>query len=263
MKRQRRHIPDRAGIVKPGRGNDDSITGRRRKSAAMGMFPSIKMARMVSYTSPIEMDLLYVLDFHPQVLEFKERPFSFEYSHISECRKVAYTPDFAVRTPERTLLIECLSSRQLDTKSTQERFAALRLWSASNTYCMAFAYVSERELRTGCYLSNVKLLTHHSRHEVDARTKATIYAILDQAPFELTVGQVALRLSPASPADAIPDILHMAYKGEVYVPLHDWVVTGESPICLPYQLPKSLVPLPNHSTDIPALGFLNANERGR
>lgn len=77
----------------------------------MGMFPSIKMGRMVSYRTEIQKDMIYILDFHPQVLEYKERPFSFEYPHISEYKAITYTPDFVVRTPEHTLLVECVASR--------------------------------------------------------------------------------------------------------------------------------------------------------
>ena len=262
MKRQKRAVPARKASGNTNNTND----GKRRISPTMGLFPSIKMARMVAYTNTLGKDLLYILDFHPQVIEFKERPFSLEYPHISERRKVTYLPDYVVRTPERTLLVECLASWQLEVGATKDRHAALRLWCATNTYAMAFTYVTERGIRSGCYLANVKLLTHHSRHAVDAPTRASIYNILEDAPLQLTIGQVAMRLNPDFPDDAIPDLLHMAYNGELYVPLHDWVVTGNSPVCLPYQLPDSLVPPPNYSTDIPALSFLNgcdADEKGR
>lgn len=236
---------------------------RRRISPAMGLFPSIKMGRIVTYTTLIEKDLLYILDFHPYVLEFKERPFSFEYLHNSECKSVPYLPDFVVRTPERTLLVECLSSRQLESRAVKDRHMALRLWCATSTYGMEFACVTERQLRSGCYLSNVMLITQYARHAVDADARAAIYNMLENEPLQLTIGQVAMRLSSDFPDDAIPDILHMVYNGELYVPLHEWVVTGDSPVCLPYQLPDLLVPPPNYATHHPAVSFLNGYQEGR
>jgi hypothetical protein len=253
MKRENREVP--APKRRPTR--SDGSDSKKHYRPTMGQFPSIKMGCMVTYTSQIEHDLLYILDFHPQVIEFKERPYAFEYPHISELKKEAYLPDYLVRTPERTLIVECLAHRVLDTRATKDRHAGLRLWCATNTYGLEFTYVTERTLRSGCYLSNVKLLTQFSRHSVDAPTRATIFNILESDPLQLTIGQVAMQLSPDFPDDAIPDLLHLVYNGELYVPLQDWVVTGDSPICLPYQLPTSIIPPPNFHTNIPALAFLD------
>lgn len=231
--------------------------GKRRIGSTMGQFPSMKMGGIVTYTSQIEQNLLYILDFHPQVIEFKERPYAFEYPHISELRKEAYLPDYLVRTPERTLLVECLTHRLLNSRATKDRHAGLRLWCATTNYGLEFTYVTERTLHSGCYLSNVKLLTQFSRHSVDAPTRATIFNLLDSDPLQLCLGQVAMQLNPDFPNDAIPDLLHLVYNGELYVALQDWVVTGDSPICLPYQLPSSIIPPPNFRTNIPALAFLD------
>lgn len=262
MKRQKKSVP----AQKPKREANTTNDGKRRIGSTMGLFPSMKMGRMVTYTSLIEQDLLYILDFHPQVIQFHERPFAFEYPHISECRKVAYLPDYVVHTPERTLLVECLTHRLLDFGATKERHAALRLWCAKSNFGMEFSYVTERTLRSGCYLSNVKLLTPYARYNVDAPIRAEIFNMLEEEPLQLTIGQIAMRLNADSPNDAIPYLLHMVYNGELYVPMQDWVVTGDSPICLPYQLPDSIIPPPNYHTDIPALSFLDgkdADEKGR
>lgn len=261
MRRENRDVPAPKG--RPGKstrsnsGNSGNGDTRKRIRPTMGLFPSIKMGRMVNYTSLIELDLLYILDFHPQVIDFKERPYAFEYPHISECKKEAYMPDYIVRTPERLLLVECLTHKLLDMRATKDRHAALRLWCATNNYGLEFSYVTERTLRSGCYLSNVKLLTQYSRVSVDAPTRANVFNILEENPLQLTLGQLTMRLNPDFPDDAIPDLLHLVYNAELYVPLHDWVVTGDSPVCLPYQLPGVLIPPPNFHTNIPALAFLD------
>lgn len=66
-----------------------------------------------------------------------------------------------------------------------------------------------------------------------------------------------MQLNPDFPDDAIPDLLHLAYWGEVYIPLHEWAISGDSPICLPYQLPDNGDLLPYSNLDLPATAFLN------
>ena len=61
----------------------------------IGLFPSLKMGRMVAFKSLIEQDYLYVLDFEAAVTAFEEQPVSIEYLWEGDQHK--YTPDFLVR----------------------------------------------------------------------------------------------------------------------------------------------------------------------
>jgi hypothetical protein len=53
----------------------------------------------------------------------------------------------------------------------------------------------------------------------------------------LTVGQLTVRLCPDFPQDPIPALLSLVYKGEIYIPIHDWAISDHSPLFLPDHLP--------------------------
>src|SRR5712692_4783881 len=76
-----------------------------RGNNTIGRFPSLKMKRMISFESLIECDLLYLLDYEPEVERFDEQPLTIAYPDGPALRH--YTPDFHVVRSQHNLLIEC------------------------------------------------------------------------------------------------------------------------------------------------------------
>ena len=182
----------------------------------IGKFPSIKLTRMLSFESLIERDLLYILDFEPDVLFFSEQPLTIEYSYEGKTRH--YTPDFhVVHIGGRNTLVECKPSHLTETDDNLRKFGIARAWCAARDW--EFSVVTDEQLRTGSRLDNIKRLTAYARHAFATQLKGQAYAILEASPIALTVGEVAQRLSPQQPAEALACLWHMAFHHEVVIAL--------------------------------------------
>lgn len=196
----------------------------------IGKFPSIKLARMVCFESTIERDLLYLLDFEPDVLFFAEQPLTIEYAFNG--KTLRYTPDFhIVRTGRRNMLVECKPGRLTGTDDNRRKFAAAQGWCAERGW--DFTVVTDTQLRAGYRLRNIKALTGYAWHTVPPHHKGQVYATLKASPIPLTVGDVAQCLMPDHPAAALACIWHMAFHHEVVMPLDAAPLSTCSPIALP------------------------------
>jgi hypothetical protein len=205
-----------------------TVSNRGRRNV-IGYFPSLKMRRMVQFESTLERDLIYLLDFDPQVAEFEEQPLKIVYQH--EGKRLSYTPDFqAVSTNGRIVLLECKPHYFVSREENQRKFSAAQAWCAERGWL--FQVVTDKQLQTGYRVQNVKLLTQHARHEVEVQVKGSIFAFLVSARRPLTIGDVMLTVNPAEPTAIIIPILHMAYHHELYLPLNNAPLNSRSPISL-------------------------------
>ena len=89
--------------------------------AIQGSFPSLKLERSIPYTSTLERDLLFVLEYETQVLRYQEQPFVVTaWVEGSERR---YTPDYALWTETGQTLVECKPAALLSDPHTQQQIA--------------------------------------------------------------------------------------------------------------------------------------------
>lgn len=205
-----------------------TVSNRGRRNV-IGYFPSLKMRRMVQFESTLERDLIYLLDFDPQVAEFEEQPLKIAYQH--EGKRLPYTPDFqAVSTSGRIALLECKPHCFVSREDNQRKFSAAQARCAERGWL--FQVITDKQLRTGYKVQNVKLLTQHARHEVSVQIKGSIFACLANAKRPLTIGDVMLAVNPTEPPAAIMPILHMAYHHELYLPLNKAPLNPQSPVRL-------------------------------
>ncbi len=51
----------------------------------------------------------------------------------------------------------------------------------------------------------------------------------------MPLGKLAESLAPLSLQEAVSSILHMAFYHEIYVPLDEWSISGQSPVYMPHQ----------------------------
>ncbi|MBP8060090.1 MAG: TnsA endonuclease N-terminal domain-containing protein [Chloroflexi bacterium] len=205
-----------------------TVSNRGRRNV-IGYFPSLKMHRMVQFESTLERDLIYLLDFEPQVAEFEEQPLKITYPH--DGKTLTYTPDFQmVSTRGRTVLLECKPRCFVSSDENQRKFRAAQTWCVERGW--HFQVVTEEQLRTGYRVQNVKLLTQHARYEVRVQVKGTILACLANANQPLTIGDVMLVVNPDEPTSVIVPILNMAYRHELFLPLNKAPLSPQSPIHL-------------------------------
>ncbi|KAA3662710.1 MAG: hypothetical protein DWQ04_12670 [Chloroflexi bacterium] len=205
-----------------------NVSNRGRRNI-IGYFPSLKMCRMVQFESTLERDLIYLLDFDPQVAEFEEQPLKIAYQY--EGKGKGYTPDFqAMFTSGQIALLECKPHRFVKKEENQHKFSMAQGWCTARGW--RFHVITDKQLRTGYRVQNVKLLTQHARHEVGVEIKGSIFACLANAKRPLTINDVMLAVNPTKPTAVIMPILHMAYHHELYLPLNKDPLNAQTPISL-------------------------------
>ena len=187
------------------------------------------MKRMISFESLIECDFLYLLDYELEVERFDEQPLTLEYRWGSAA--LQYTPDFHVLRTRRDILAECKPEALIETEENRRKFNAAAAWCADRDW--TFCVVTDRDLRAGFRLKNVKLLTRYARQAIRPEVKGQIYALLVAASPPLTVGQLAQTLAPADPTSTIASILHLAFHHEIVITLDEAPISVNSPVGFP------------------------------
>jgi hypothetical protein len=201
-----------------------------RGGNAIGNFPSRKLRRMVMYESLIELDLLYFLDFDEEVKEYCEQPLSIEYSY--EGKFLHYTPDFISFRSGVYELIECKPHSMIDTPENIRKFGAARCFCDKEGG--VFRIITDIELRSTFALNNIKLLTRYARHTISNYRMAQI---LDSLSSPISIYELALQLAPNDPEPVMADILSMAYRNFVCIPISKAPITKDSIVA---KIPSSL-----------------------
>jgi len=196
----------------------------------IGYFPSIKIKRMVAFESLIERDYLYLLDYELDTEWFAEQPLTIEYQHNG--KTLHYTPDFHIAETGQDVLVECKPQALVDKEENQRKFRAACTWCANRGW--TFRVVTDRDIRTRFRLKNVKLLTRYARHRVGPGLKGRIFALLHAAPAPLSIDDVVRKIGPADPAAVTTGVLHMAFHHELFIPLDDAPILGDTYVCLPF-----------------------------
>jgi len=195
----------------------------------IGSFPSLKMGRMIAFESLLERDFIYLLDYDQGVEWFEEQPLTIEYRH--EGKTLHYTPDFHLLERGRDVLIECKPDRFVDQDVNRHKFAVAHDWCIQRNW--QFRVVTDRQVRAGFRLQNVKLLTRYARQTASPDLRGRVYALLYDPQTQLTVDAVAKTILPDAPAVAMGSILHMAFHHEISIPVNDTPISRDSFIGLP------------------------------
>jgi len=176
--------------------------------AIQGRFPSLKLQRSVPYTSTLERDLLFVLEYESRILHYQEQPFAV--TGVVEGREHHYTPDYALWTDCGQTLIECKPAALLSDPHTRQQLAVGNQWAPAHGW--QFEVVTDTSLRTGCYLANLKLLWRYSRLLVSHTLQAEL---LERT---LTAKRLPLAVLASAP-EAIPAVLHLIFRHVLQVDL--------------------------------------------
>lgn len=137
-------------------------SGRRVR----GYFPSRKTGRMVAWESQLERDALYLFEFSPGVLEFREQPERVQFA--TEDSSFVYIPDFELLLRDGTIRhVEIKPAAKLAKPDVAQRFTAIA--THYDRIERSFQILTEENIRREPLLENLKRLAYHaSRVPADA-----------------------------------------------------------------------------------------------
>jgi hypothetical protein len=161
----------------------------------LGKFCSVKSNRVLWYESLLEMNLMYLLDFDPDVKCFKEQPCRIHY--VLDGRQRSYTPDILVLRSELRQIIEVKPASKVTTAANQ------RLFQAVSPICdregFSFIVATDGMIMQQPRLDNIKALWRYARTSL--RPQHQIYC------------EEFLRHKPSSSADLAEALEFFASKG--------------------------------------------------
>lgn len=209
-----------------------SSDGDGGKRNIIGYFPSVKMRRNIQFESTIELDYCYILDYDKNVLSFEEQPLVIEGEIAGKRRK--YTPDFRVQhQKQKDIIVECKPFNMIDVKGNQQQFEIGRKWCEQEG--LEYKIITDKELRTGHKLANIKVLWRFARQPVTADAKAYVFGLLNTAIQPLTIAELASKFTTSDFQAAMRIIYHMAYYQHVLMLIDSVPLNLETLVVLPHQ----------------------------
>jgi hypothetical protein len=199
-----------------------------RGGNAIGRFPSTKMGRMIAFESLLERDFIYLLDYDPAVDWFEEQPLSIEYTY--ETKLLHYTPDFHLFECGRHVLVECKPERFVETEENRRKFAVAQEWCEKQGW--EFRVLTDKQVRSGFRLQNVKLLAQYARQKVDIVIRSQIRTFLQETQVEISIRNLALAIFPDDPSAAIASIFCLAYHHAISLSLDEAPISEVTSVLL-------------------------------
>ncbi|MDM8520288.1 TnsA endonuclease N-terminal domain-containing protein [Anaerolineales bacterium HSG6] len=204
----------------------------------IGRFPSLKLERMVSYESLIEQDYIYLLEYLPQIESYQEQPVTIHYKVGRKSYR--YTPDFQVVEAGQPRLVECKPAERVNTPQNQRKFLAAQQWCQSRNW--RFQVVTEKAIRAGHLLKNVKDLWRHAHHPVSPIVEGQIYAALHRYRRPLPIAMLAQAVDEADTSAIVRTILTLLFRHNLYVSMESRL-SAQSVVSFPkYIPPKRRIP---------------------
>lgn len=125
----------------------------------LGKFFSVKMNVVLWFESLLEMSLMYLLDFDPDVKSFKEQPCHIRYMH--DGRKRSYTPDLLVLRGDQKQLVEVKPAKKAAAEKSQQLFHAVS--PICERAGFNFTVMTDEVILRQPRLDNVKALWRYAR----------------------------------------------------------------------------------------------------
>ncbi|WP_158610218.1 TnsA endonuclease N-terminal domain-containing protein [Herminiimonas sp. KBW02] len=130
----------------------------RSFGSVRGKFPSQKMGRMIHWESQLERDAVYLFEFSPGVLAYREQPFKTYYTLAGKTRR--YTPDFELTLAnEELLLIEVKPMEKLQDIEEQRRFECI--FEHFSAHGKSFRVLTEIQIRQSDLLDNLRMMMRY------------------------------------------------------------------------------------------------------
>ncbi|WP_047048037.1 TnsA endonuclease N-terminal domain-containing protein, partial [Vibrio mexicanus] len=123
-------------------------------------FMSLKNDSVIRTMSILEFDFCFHAEYNPKVARYESQPFGFEY--LFNGRTCRYTPDFQLfNDSDNGTLVEVKHSSQTTKEDFRVRFAEKQR-VAKKDHQKKLILVTEKQIRAGFFLSNLKLLHGYS-----------------------------------------------------------------------------------------------------
>ncbi|WP_051513329.1 TnsA endonuclease N-terminal domain-containing protein [Skermanella stibiiresistens] len=122
----------------------------------------MKSGRSIHWESQLERDLVYLLEFDPAVVSYREQPVTVHYEDAGRlCR---YTPDFLVQMAYGLHVIEVKPARIAEEPEWRDLFERMVAHFAKEG--AKYEVLTERDIRRQPRLDNVALLLRYQRQAV-------------------------------------------------------------------------------------------------
>jgi hypothetical protein len=175
---------------------------KKSGSSVVGSFPSLKLERSVRFESTLEKDYLLFLEYDSTVSFYEEQPFTI-YVTLNDGSPHAYTPDFKVIQNDLRIIVEIKPFEFLGHEHTKRQIEAGRKWAPQNDHL--FQVVTNREIRNGPMLGNLKLMYRYSRlsnYPFDLFQE--LNKLFPRTDIQIPFGVVAGTLMPSNPSRCKP-----------------------------------------------------------
>ncbi|WP_418114072.1 TnsA endonuclease N-terminal domain-containing protein [Vibrio scophthalmi] len=174
-------------------------------------FMSLKNDSVIRTMSILEFDFCFHAEYNPKVTRFESQPFGFEYRFNGRiCR---YTPDFQLFNEESySTFVEVKHSSQVSKSDFRARFAEKQR-VAKHDYQKNLILVTEKQIRTGFLLGNLKLLHSYSGLRTVTPLQRSLLQVIKDKRF-VVLSDVANKLS-ISEDQAVTSALCWLASGEI------------------------------------------------
>lgn len=205
------------------------IRNYRGRRHTIGKYPSIKLGRMVTFESQIELDFIVTLDYEKAVNWFEEQPLTIDFQRDGKLHH--YTPDFLYSEGEHHILAECKPAKFTKTRSNLSKFAVATQWCAVQGW--QFRVITDTALREGFRLKNIKFLSNYARISVPSNLQTKILDNLCGMGMA-TIAQLSQSIECRENANLLmPAIFNLAYYHILEIHIDDEPLSRNSTVMLP------------------------------
>ena len=188
-------------------------------------FPSIKLGRMVYCESGLELDYAFLLDPDRGVISFQEQPGKIKYYLGGKLHR--YTPDFLVIRPHKKQIVEVKPRSKAFTEENRVLFGIIKAICLKSGY--EFIVVTDKEIREGVRLSNVKALWKYGRTLISPRHHIYCQEFFSQNS-RATLGELFAFFACRGEGRGV--VFSLLYWGVVGIDI-ELPLTTQSPVHLP------------------------------
>jgi hypothetical protein len=136
----------------------------------IGKFPSLKMKRSIYWESLIERDLIFLLEYDPEVTSYEEQPNPVTYMLAGKQRHL--TPDFFVERGGPIQLIEVKPEAKMEKYTEIFREVS---WECRQAGRGEFVVATEKMIRVEPKLGNIKFLYRYARTPILLRHQRLLH----------------------------------------------------------------------------------------
>ncbi len=199
-------------------------------------YASVKMGGPVGSNSTIEADLCPLMDYERWIKRFESEPWTIEAPfHDGSTHK--YTMDYWADTDDGFAIIECKPFDRKDSGHTLQQIKIGSSYAAENGGL--FLFVTDRDLRAGHYLANVKVLCRYRYLIAPPDLARRCIAFVAPHQQGVRLWDIAAHLAGgADPSTHIGCVYSLLFRHLLHADLHVGPIGADSLAFLPEHRPS-------------------------